>query len=457
MKHLAKKLGVAAMALVLVGQGCLPGGNSSSSSSEPVELTIWRVLDNEDSFDGIIGAYQQTHPNVRINYRKLRLEEYEAELVRALAEGRGPDIFSIHNTWVGEYSGLISPMPETVTVVEAVEAKGLQRKVTYEPVQKRLTTLKSVKETFVEQVWRDVSNESGDILGLPLAMDSLALYYNKDLLDAAGIPSPPQTWSEFQQHVIALTSYDSSGNVEQSGAALGLPDNVERSVDILQLLMMQNGTEFLDDKNRFTMASIPDSLRDVREEPPALTAAEFYTDFANPIKEVYTWNEDFDGSFEAFVNGQSAYFVGYNYHMPFIEAAAPKLNYAVAAIPQIEGGREVNLASYWVETVASASTNQAYAWDFVNFAATDVQASTYLQSTGKPTAHRALIATQVEDEDVGVFASQNLTARHWYKGSDVGVMEDALKSFMSAMLQNPEDPSQALNIAARQISQTLQD
>ncbi len=457
MKTFFKRTAILALGLLLVGQGCLPGGGNSNQGVSAVELDIWRVLDSSDSFDDIIGSYQQSHPFVRINYRKLRLEEYEEELVRALAEGRGPDIFSIHNTWIGEYESLIAPMPATVTIVEPVASQGLQRKVTYEQVEKRLPSLQNVKETYVEQVWRDVGNEEGAIVGLPLAMDSLALFYNRDLLDASGIPAPPTTWSQLQEQVIELTSFDSSGNIEQSGVALGRSDNVERGVDVLQLLMLQNGTEFVDDRNRVLINTIPSALQEVRDVAPALTATEVYTDFANPIKETYSWNESFSSSFDAFVNGRTAFFFGYNYHIPFIEASAPKLNYAVVKAPQIEGAREINLASYWVETVASASKDQAYAWDFIAFASSEEQAERYLKATGKPTAHRSLLPDQMDNPEVGVFASQNLTARHWYKGNNVTTMENALKDLINAILQNPEDPRPALNTVARQISQTLGD
>lgn len=456
-RSLVAKFGLALMALLLVGQGCLPGGGGGAegATTAPTTLTIWRVLDNEDAFDDIIGAYRASHPQVQISYRKLRLEEYEGELVRALAEGRGPDIFSIHNTWVGEYASLMAPAPETVTVLEPVATKGLQKKVTYEPTQKRIISVKQLKEQFVEQVWRDVvRGEEEEIYALPLSMDSLALYYNKDLLDEAGIPSPASNWEAFQTQVAALTQFDSVGRIVRSGTALGRSDNVERGVDVLQLLMLQNGTEFVDDRGRVTITEIPAALKETRTESPALTATKVYTDFATPTTEVYSWNDSFEGSFEAFTSGQTAYFFGYNYHLSYIRAAAPKLNFGIAPAPQIEGADTANLASYWVEGVATASKNQNYAWDFVNFAASEQQAKTYLDATGKPTAHRNLIEGQLEDEYTGVFAKQNLTARHWYTGGDVGVVEQALKGLIDAVLVSRETGAQALNILAKQIAQT---
>ena len=99
--------------LVLSGQGC-GGGGATTVAAKPVTLTYWRVLDNSDAFDQIIQAYRALHPNVTVNYRKLRLEEYERELVNALAEDRGPDIVSLHNTWIRSYQSKLLPAPASV-------------------------------------------------------------------------------------------------------------------------------------------------------------------------------------------------------------------------------------------------------------------------------------------------------------------------------------------------------
>src|SRR6056297_3476762 len=70
---------------------------------QSITLNYWRVFDGQDDFKEIIEKYNAIHPNITIKYRKLRYDEYENEILHALAEDRGPDIFSIHNTWVKKY------------------------------------------------------------------------------------------------------------------------------------------------------------------------------------------------------------------------------------------------------------------------------------------------------------------------------------------------------------------
>ena len=125
MNHRTRLAGFLLLAtLVVMGQGCGTPNAAPPGASKPVTLTYWRVLDDGDAFDQIIQGYRALHPNVSINYRKLRLDEYERELVNALAEDRGPDIISLHNTWVRSYQAKLLP---GMSVREQAQAIGTAR------------------------------------------------------------------------------------------------------------------------------------------------------------------------------------------------------------------------------------------------------------------------------------------------------------------------------------------
>ena len=111
------------------GFGCKLVDKKTQEAMKPVTLNYWRVWDGPDAFDGIIANYKQLHPNVNINYRKLRYDEYEKELLDALAEDRGPDIFSIHNTWIKRYENKIVPMPTSITMAYPVTKGTIKKEV----------------------------------------------------------------------------------------------------------------------------------------------------------------------------------------------------------------------------------------------------------------------------------------------------------------------------------------
>lgn len=445
-------------AFLLVGQGCKIQSQALKDATKPIKLNYWRVFDGPAAFSQLIADYQTAHPNVTINYRQLRSDEYEKELVNALAEDRGPDIFSVHQMDLNAYKAKIAPLPTALTL-SVVETKGTIKKEQITSLKKFSTiSLKSVRDKFTDQIFQDVvlldELGNGRVYGLPLAMDTLALFVNRDILNAAGIPSAPTTWDEFQAAVKKIAKVDKNGKITQAAASLGLAKNVERAGDIALLLMMQNGATIANEIGRVVFNEIPEALR-FRRANPAADALRFYTDFANPDKEVYTWNKDMPNSLEAFAMGKTAFFFGYAYHLPTVKARAPKLNLAIVKVPQIAGNPEINFANYWVESVSKKSKYQDTAWDFVQFMTTDERVKSYLVVAKKPAALRSLLKGQFDDLDLGAFAAEVLTAKTWYRGLDSKVSEEALSAMIEAVANAGQTAEEAIDFAVRQINQTI--
>jgi len=448
--------------LILTGLGCGPSAAEKEAAS-PVTLKAWAVFEDEEAMQNLMDAYRRVHSNVSFELRLLRYDEYEDELWRAFAVGEGPDIFTIHNTWIGEYKDLIKPLPTTLSIPYS-ETQGTIKKETVTVLRTEKTlTKQDLKNNFVDVVYDDVlrsyqpnpDKEATDtIFALPLALDTLVLYSNTDLLNAANIAEPPTTWKEFQDQVKTITRINEKGEITASAAALGTGSNIERASDILSILMMQTGTTMERDNNEAIFAASKDA-----NQSTGVDALRFYTDFANPVKEVYTWNSDMPDSFEAFVNEKTAFFFGYAYDQPLIKAQAPKLNYRLSALPQISDStgtinKVVNFANYWVWTVAKSSKESKWGWDFIQFAAKKDNVKTYLSASGKPTALRSLINDQATNPDLNVFASQLLTAESWYHGKDAGVVESAFSNLLDKTLLGDSELLILLKEAQNKINQT---
>ncbi len=452
-------LGLLLAVLVSSGFGCKTVSKDVQQKMQPVTLNYWRVWDGPDDFAELIADYQALHPFITINYRKLTYDEYEQALLDALAEDRGPDIFSIQNTWVRKYQTKIAPMPESITMVYPITKGSLKKEVIPELRTTKSVSVAEVKNIFIDTVYDDVVlsvNNQPKIYALPLSVDTLAMYYNKDLLNNAGIAQLPSYWNkDFQQDVKKLTKQDLKGDIIQSGVALGGSKNIDRASDILSALMMQNGALMMDG-NSVTFQTVPPIFRE-RGYNPGMEAARFYADFANPAKEVYTWNNQLDNSLKRFVDGKLAIFFGYSYHMPLIQAQAPKLNFSVAKFPQIEGNpNEANVANYWVETVSAKSKQQNEAWDFIQFMTTKPdEVKKYLAATKHPTALRALIPEQIENDELKVFAEQLLIAKSWYRGRDFVAADNAINQMIDEVIANPEQLETAVNRAASRVQQTI--
>ena len=437
--------------------GCNSTIVNKNATPKTITLTYWRVYDDQDAFDSIITNYKALHPYVNIVYKKFRFEEFDKELLNALAEDRGPDIFSIPSSRLQEYQAKLAPLPETTSMVYPVTQGTLQKQTVMTVKTVKTLSLKDLKNNFVDLVSNDmVLDKDGQqkIYGLPLFVDTLAMYYNQDLFNNAGISQPPQFWNkEFQQDVKKLTKINSQGNIIQSGAALGGSTNIERSVDILSLLMMQNGSDMMRD-GTVSFQSAP--LNSTLTYNPGGEALRFYTDFSNPAKEVYCWNNNMPNSLTLFSSNSLAIMFGYAYQLSTIRANNPKLNFSITKMPQIEGNsQQINYSNYWTEVVSNKSKNIDAAWDFVQFETSAQQAPSYLKVAKKPTALRALINSQLDDQDVGTFASEVLTAKSWYQGKDSLTAEKAFQEMIDLTVKNELPIEQIIEQAAAKVQQTI--
>ncbi|PIR95256.1 hypothetical protein COT93_03320 [Candidatus Falkowbacteria bacterium CG10_big_fil_rev_8_21_14_0_10_37_18] len=444
--------------LITSGFGCKGVDQETQQAMQPITLTFWSVYDDADAFQDIITKYKAIHPYITIEYRKFRYEEYETEILNAMAEDRGPDVFSIHNTWLKKYQSKLAFLPATITLPYPVVQGTIQKTVVQQMRTINSLSLTELKNNFVDVVANDVVLEDGNIYGLPLSVDTLSMYYNRDLLNNAGISLVPAYWNkEFLQDVKKLTRQNEEKEIIQSGVALGGSDNINRFSDILSVLMMQNGAVMMSDNKHVTFNAIPSSMKDSGYNP-GLEALHFYTDFANPTKESYAWNSTLANSLEMFISGNLAIMFSYSYDLNTIKTQAPKLNFGVAKLPQIEGTppTNINFANYWIESVSKKSAHQNEAWDFIQFMTKAEQVKSYLDITKKPTALRSLVGEQRNDNQIGVFADQVLTARSWYKGINAPAAENAIQEMVNATLISANDKIQnIIDTTAAKVQQTI--
>ncbi len=350
------------------------------------------------------------------------------------------------------------PMPSQVRIARTIVEGEIRKQERVITEVKQSIAPKDMTAVFPEVVAEDVmwtetvdGVTSQNIYGLPLSLDTLVLFYNRDLLNNANIPQPPRNWEDFIAHVQKLTQRDSDGNIVVAGAAMGTADNVTRYFDILSLLMMQNGTEMASKQGTVSFNLMPAGSN--LPAPPGREALSFYTSFAQIDSGVYTWNDDLPNSLDAFIAGQAAFFFGYSYHIPVIAARAPKLNFDITQIPQVYEKNRTNYANYWVESVSKKTRYRDHAWNFVQFITAQEEASKYLSAAKRPTALRSLVNEQLNDPNLDVFADQILTAQSWYRGKNANATEDIFKDMINAILEG-EELQQSINLAASRVSLT---
>jgi multiple sugar transport system substrate-binding protein len=425
--------GVVVLLLILAGVFLFasPSGPKTNPNGK-IELVWWKTFEDPANMQDLINDYQTAHKNVTITYVKKDVATYENELVNALAGGQGPDIFSIHNDWLPKHMDKLSPMPDA-----AMSARTYQ-------------------DTFLDVAGGDFIKDN-KIYAIPLSVDVLGLYYNKDILNSASIAQPPATWPDLVTDAVKITKVSKPGNFITSGVSLGTSSNVNRAVDILNLMMLQNGTKFYSDD--LNSASFDGSQTDPATSQsfnPGITALNFYTQFADPSKVSYTWNTKSDLNVDAFTQGKLGMMINYSYMEPTIRARGPNLNWAVAAIPQTDlSASKVNFANYWAESVSKSSKNSAVAWDFLKFISSKVELEKYYIKHKQVSSRKDILPSQYEDNDIGYFAQNALVAKSVYK-QDANDFEGIFSKMIDDVILRGFSSADAIKNAAAQINLNLQ-
>jgi multiple sugar transport system substrate-binding protein len=371
--------------------------NVGGSSVQPVTLQFWGVFDDHNAFDKVIRDFKAQNPGIDVKYQMFTYEQYEKGFVNALAAGTGPDVLMIHNTWLPKHGNQLAPMPAGI------------------PDTKNPFTAQSFKDQFVDVAYQDLVYNN-QIYGMPLYIDTLALYYNKDLFNSAGIARPPTTWSEVNADIPLLTKQDGRGNLTQSAFSLGTARNINRSTDILQAMMIQSGVQMTATDHTSATFDQPVAGQHLGE-----IALQYYTNFANSRNQDYAWNDAQHYSLDAFTEGTLAMMLGYAHDSQVITSKAPRLNFAIAPMPQASTADVRNFANYWAGAVTLKSLHPVEAWKFVNYLASKEGITTYINATNRPVARRDLVDLQRTDPTLGVFAVQSLSARSWFQADNTAI------------------------------------
>jgi ABC-type glycerol-3-phosphate transport system substrate-binding protein len=193
---------------------------------------------------------------------------------------------------------------------------------------------------------------NGVLYGIPLHMDTLALFIN-DAIFADGGFSPPTTWEEFIRVALAATVKNEQGEIITSGAAIGTYNNIPHASDIISMLFAQNRV----------------NLKNPSQSPEAVAEAlSFYTNFASGRDNFESvWSSKQEDALSAFASGSVAMYFGFSWDIFAIKAKNPDLKFSVHKVPALT--TPVSIASYWADGVSVKSKHQKEALLFLQFLA----------------------------------------------------------------------------------------
>ncbi len=301
--------------------------NQQGQNKKNISLTYWGLWESEEIMKPVFDKFEQ-ETGISVNYVQRSPRDYRLILENAIKEGKGPDIFRIHNTWVPMFKDELDNLP------------------------KQIYSRDEFAQTFYPITLQDLTVDN-QIKGIPLEVDGLVLFYNKDLLTKANLlENIASNWDQLSKQAKQLTEYNPDGSIKTSGAGLGTTNNIDHWSDIVGLMFYQNGV----DMERL------DTSVDAKGRNLAADVLRYYTHFVTGSTPV--WDKSLPSSTVMFASGRLAYYFGPSWRA--FEFAKNGVNFGIVNVPKIPGDSS-EWATYWVEGVSIKSSHKQEAWRLLKF------------------------------------------------------------------------------------------
>ncbi len=358
---------------VLIFGGFIPGLGGQAEFGG--EVTLWGQWSESTMLSAVEAINQQYEKSFKLVYVQKDRETFSDTLVEALAAGQGPDLILLPQDLIFRHSNKIFALPYD----------------NYSPRQ--------FKDAFVEE--GEIYLGEGGVLGFPLLVDPLVMYWNRDLFSSSGAALPPKFWDEFITLSPQLTQLGGAkSQIDVSAVALGTFDNVENAKEILMALVLQTGEKV--------------------EElgPGASSAINFYTEFANPAKSLYSWNAARPNSTDAFTQKSLAVYFGFGSEVEELKARNPHLNFDSALFPQIRpaAGHALSNTTFARMEAVSVMKNSSHpqaAFQAALALTSPEFAKMVSEGVGLPPARRDLLSQGVQDPHLSLLYRSAVAGRGW--------------------------------------------
>lgn len=401
---------------------------SSGAGNAIGPIVIWGTQE-QSAFTVVLRQAAENEGRLgQVTYVQKDPATYAEDLTEALANGTGPDIFLLRQDYAVKDGGKIIPIP-------------------YE----------FLSRTQFEDIFVEAGNpylaQSG-VLGIPLIVDPLIMYWNRDLLGGAGLAKPPQYWEEFADVTRAIVKRDDTGSIQKAAVAFGEYQNVDNAKDILSLLVLQAGGSITRRDNTERLIPALSTRTPGSTGQSTESALRFYTEFADPSKVHYTWNRSLARSRTAFSSGDLALYFGFASEARLISRMNPNLNFAASGVPQTRAGTPMNIARVYALAVSRNAKNPQAAMTVASLIADAPIARALSVALGVPSARRDVLSERSEDENV-LFEREAIIARSWTDPDPEGT-DTVFRAMIEAVTSGAARYAEAIGRADQEMAQLIE-
>ena len=407
----------------LIFSGILPGFRAPTAGTGG-SVVLWGTIPSSQ-IEPFLRDFRAKHQGeFTLEYVAKNKDTFEDEYLQALALGRGPDLVFFPQEMIARFGDTLSPLP-------------------FETMSERV-----FRDTFIQG--SDIYLSTDGILALPLVVDPLVMYYNRNMLTNVGITQAPTNWSQLILDVDQITEIDNRRNILTSAVALGEFTNIKNAKDILAMLFLQAGNRIVEIGARGYRSTLADKNNQAGLLS-TVSALDFFTQFADQSRTTYTWSRSLPEAEQSFLAEKLAFYFGFASEFSTLRTKNPNLNFDLSVVPQRDsGGTKQTLGHFAGIAVLANSANKLTAWEIALLLATSENASALSAVWQLPPVRNDLLATQVTDAILPVFYDSARISRTW-RDPNPKVTADILEQMTADALLKRKSSAEAINDASSQI------
>jgi ABC-type glycerol-3-phosphate transport system substrate-binding protein len=399
---------------------------SAVDAGTKANLVMWGTLPATIA-QPMVTAVSAQYADLKVNYKAYTIAELPSVLTRALATGSGPDIILFDDQYIVQYYPLLQTFSYDQYPRSAYD-----------------NSYTSGAGVFALP-WA--------IAALPVAIDPLVMYYNRDLLTAGYETVPANNWNTVLDHIKKFTTVDDNGRIEFATLPMGTIANIRHSSDILSTLIFQQLNPLVSfDRNQFvsTVRGLPGAQQSANSG--ISRPIDFYSAFANPNSPAYSWNSGFTDSRDTFMSEKSLYYFGLGSEYNDMRIKNPNLNIGVAIMPQIDTKITTKKATagriYGVGLIKNSNQKTA-AYNAMQIMS-NIAAGEALSGTGLVSARSELLSKPQSDPRLDTVYKSALLVRSWWNPNPVET-----NTLLSGLMQSVQSRSITTSDAVDRIDQYL--
>jgi multiple sugar transport system substrate-binding protein len=359
--------------------------------------------------------FEAAYPHIKVNQIETVSNGLYDKIFTTLQGNTQPDLIDVANGW--------NPIFSQANLVMDLSSKGLDQS---DWLTNALGT----------------AQYQGKLFGVPFRSEAIAMLWNKDIFQAAGLDpnTPPLTWEDL---LSMAQKTNQSPNRYGFGLIAGDPGN---SFFRVSTFLWANGGDVL--SSDFTQA--------VCDQPQAIEAVQYYTDLATkyhvaPDIALTATTEQMDG---LFVAGKVALHETGQYIRPNLQQNAPNLQWGVHPTPKRQtvsgplGG--------WNWVIPAKAQHADAAWTLVNFMAQPENMADMADKIGVfPSRKTAIKDPRFQDPQLAPFAEQLTYAKVTPPIQQWADVQKAFITQIQAVIAGQSQAPDAMKQAASDINALL--